>query len=617
MVVLDANDSMTAVYDEDNGTTGTRFDCAKRVAQDMIADLIIRSKTNEASVIVLKTKKTHHHFTHHNIADKEDDMEDDEEEDDDGINVRYPNISEMGGDGITTDVSRPTPEILCRIHKLKATTNSRGLRGDFCDGIIMAADSLYQRTASKKYQRRIVLITDAEHRVEVDHQQLLLVLDSLRAMECRLEVIGFDFEQQAEYDFAASAATAKVKQEEVDAKDEIVDDDSATDVSSNASEGNEDNKKEKEDADDEEIRLLVKRQNEQLLISLTEKTGGYVMAAKELQAILQKVVGHRISKSTRSKFILKIAPGLEFDARFSKLLSRASKPPLAKQVAMTDEQGRARINALGEEMTEPYQTILSHWDPENEEEEVTEIAKAYKYGSDIIPMGGFDQSGLITISEVKMVILCYLPLHKVPPELRIGPPYAISGADSLRTCAAISAMATALRQKELVAIATFVKRKNTDPILVGIFPLKEGDKSTHLVFLQLPFQDDIPTRILPSFEPSKDATKENVCDDLIDSLMLDSDALDYTRIPNPRIRSFHQTVVSRVIDPKLPVIPARPEEDDPMATPRNVLEHARPALQAFRKTFPLTKNLSTNAKDTNADKRKKGPANYRDFLDED
>jgi hypothetical protein len=213
--------------------------------------------------------------------------------------------------------------------------------------------------------------------------------------------------------------------------------------------------------------------------------------------------------------------------------------------------------------------------------------------------------------------LGYLPLPKVPPELRIGPPYAISGADSRRACAAIAALARALRRENQVGIATMVKSKNADPILIGLFPLEEGNNPIHLVFLQLPFQGDVPTRALPSFEPSKNASKETACDDLIDALMMPDEALDYTRIPNPQIRSFHQTVVQRVLDPNHPVVSARPEAGDPISTPNEVLERARPALQAFRKIFPLT-NVSNNPQnDTTATKRKKGPATYRDFVDND
>jgi hypothetical protein len=248
-----------------------------------------------------------------------------------------------------------------------------------------------------------------------------------------------------------------------------------------------------------------------------------------------------------------------------------------------------------------------------------EIAQAYRYGSDLVPMGGLDLSGLTNVSPVKMTILGYLPKEQVPPELQIGPPYAVSGADSRRACAAISALATALARKHQVGIATMVKSKDADPILVGLFPLESGENPIHLVFTQLPFRGDVPRLSLPAFDASSSKStslkRQTACDDLIDALHLPHDAVDYTQIPNPYIRSFHQTVVQRVLDPKSPVVCVR-DRDDPMSTPKEVVERAKFALHDFRKAFSLTK-VSNNGTTTATTKRRKGPATYRDFVQDD
>ena len=167
VLILDANSSMAASYDDGS----TRFECAKRVAQNLICDLMIQSKTHEVGVIVLKSPKTYHHFH------EEEDSEGDEIEQQDLAmplvsrdedDLPFPNILEMGGDGNSTWVRSPTPTLLRKINNLQVTKDATHLRGDFCDGIIVATDSLHRRTNKKKFQRRIVLITDAEHKVEVD-----------------------------------------------------------------------------------------------------------------------------------------------------------------------------------------------------------------------------------------------------------------------------------------------------------------------------------------------------------------------------------------------------------------------------------------------------------------
>lgn len=304
-----------------------------------------------------------------------------------------------------------------------------------------------------------------------------------------------------------------------------------------------------------------------------------------------------------------------------------------------------------EDFKEP--TML-YFDPENEDKEITDIGHAFRYGSDFVPMGGYDMQGLMTPSPVCIKILGYMASSKVPLHLCVDTPSIISGADSRRACVAISALARALQRLDQVAIATMVKAKDAEPILIGISPLasssppsSEPDSMTkntlqdtaeaplHLVFLQLPFQGDVPRLALASFDDvdcsntdsEETVEKMRVCDDMIDALKLPDDVLDYTQIPNPYIRAFHKTVVNRSMDPKCPVVTMRPnvhEEtthdkdsqiQDPMATPPSIVEQARPMMEAFRSNFPLVKRKGKDDANSRG-KRRKGPISYRDFLDE-
>ena len=609
VLILDANETMAATYEE----AKSRFNCAKEVCLGMISDLMIRSKTNEVAVVVLKSPKTKHHFWH------DDSVPDDQE-------IPFPNIVELGGDGIMVGVNRPHPDLLRQIQDLQVTSSSKGLRGDVCDGIVVAADALYQRTSGKKYQRRIVLITDAEHQVQVDSQQLLVVLDSLRAMECRLEVIGMEFESQAEFEQAADSQKAQaggVKKEEESSKPEPEDDDSATEVEEGRDSDND---------NDEDDRKEIKHQNEQLLLSLAEKTGGFVMAAKELQPIMQKVLGQRLPKSTRRKVQFQIAPGLVLDARFSLLLSRASAPTLKKKVVEIQEGERAddpdaRVvkDEDGKEVTHDYQTIITHWDPEQDTRELDDITQAYRYGSDLVPMSGYDMTGLMRTSPVQLKLLGYLHENQVPLHLRIGPPYALAGADSLPACAAIAALAVALERKQQVGIATLVKTKDADPILVGLFPLNIKNDSAqprHLCLMQLPFRGDVTN--LSSLQPlvkssnMKSSEKQVAADQLIDSLILPPEVLDHSRIPNPYLRSFHQTVVQRILKPDCGIVSVRSKPNqDPMSTPEDTLKKAQPAIDAFRLACPLTKVKSATT--SNGGRKAKGAKNiksYHDFVED-
>lgn len=603
VLILDANETMASTYDGDK----SRFDCAKQVCLDLISDLMIRSKTNEVAVLVLKSPITKHHFW---------------EDESKGDEIPFPNILELGGDGVMTGVNRPHPDLLRQVRALQVTPSSQDLRGDFCDGLVVAADALFQRTAGKKYQRKIVIITDAEHKVHVDSQQILVVLDSLRAMECRLEVIGWNFDSESQAEFE-QAAIPKPK-EEIGTRGtgrETNDDDSATEASSK------DMKDDDDDDEDEEDRQFIKRQNEKLLLSLTEKTGGFVLAANELQPVLQKILGQRLPKSVRRKVDFQIAPGLVLDARFSLLLSKASIPTLKKKVVEIAEGERpdnpdAQVvkDESGKEITHDFQTLITHWDPEQDTKELVDIAHGYRYGSDIVPMSGYDLAGLMRPSPVKLTILGYLKENQVPRYLRIGPPYALAGADSLPSCAAIAALAMALEQKKFVGIATLVKTKDADPILVGLFPLNnnsnnENSPPRHLCMMQLPFRGDVTNLALEPLVSQAPPSKQAAADNLIDSLMLPVDAVDYAHIPNPFLRSFHQTVVQRVLEPDCPVVSVRSSAHDVMSTPPTILKDAQPAIEAFRSAFSLTKSTKSSNDGKQSNAKKRGRKTYHDFVE--
>lgn len=231
-------------------------------------------------------------------------------------------------------------------------------------------------------------------------------------------------------------------------------------------------------------------------------------------------------------------------------------------------------------------------------------------------------TGLLHTSPVKLTILGYLPERSVPKYLRIGPPYALAGADSLKTCAAIAALAVGLEKLSQVAVATLVKTKDADPILVGLFPYNSQNEPSprHLCMMQLPFRGDVLNLDLdPLPDPDNDPSSEKrkAADNLIESMLLPAEALDHTRIPNPHVRSFHQTVVQRMLDPTCPVVSVRTEKDDPMATPPEVMETAKPAVAAFEEAFPLSRaKIQAKGPRGKKGRGKKEAKTYRDYLDD-
>lgn len=580
--LLDSSPSMKTPYPSNETASGssTRLSCSKSAIEGMLGDLMLRSKTNEATVIVLKTRDTMHHLNHED----------------------FPNLTVLTDGGVT----RPTIELLRRVKDVECMDDNdteEDLRGDLVDGIIVAADALRKRTWGKKYNRRLVIFTDAVHELVIDQEQVLKVVDSLREMECTLTVIGLDFKESAEFEHALpNEKKAKNNDEQSVQSDATAERGSDSDDNDHVKEeGDNDMETDDEDDDDEEKSPEEKkRETERFLISVARLTGGSVRAASSVQQILASNLGKRIPKSVRRKFEFHIAPGLSFEARFSLLLSKASFPSLKKEAVMFTEDAKPMVNGLGQLMTSEIQVTTDHYDHDNKDIglSASERTQAYKYGADLIPVGSFDTEGLKQASPTCIKILGYAPQGNIPKSLMMGPPYGISGDKSQRACSAISALAQALHQMKFMALCTVVKTKDADPILGGLFPLVEDQalKPFRLFLIQLPFAGDVRQLIMPSL-PETNKAEDKVCDQLIDALTLPKDVLRSDKIANPGLRSFHKTVVGRAVNPNCQVISTREKgPEDPMSTPKEILDGAKAGLAAFRNTFTLEKVQETSGK---------------------
>jgi len=556
----------------------SRLSCAKEAIEKMVCDLILRSKSNECGVIVLKTAKTRHHFAS-------------EEQVEEGT-APFPNITEL------SEVTKPTVDLLKAIREVRALSKSEdednGVRGDICDGIIVAANALYRRTSGKKYIRKLVLFTDAEHEVMVDTDQIISVVEGLKKMECSLTVIGLDFDHSAYFE----KPVEDLEDEHIDEQDgnEHEESDYETENGSDSD----------ETGDGEEChgksvcKSVIKHENEKLLVSLAKLTGGSVIAASTLREMLESTAGKRIPRSTRKNIEFVVAPSVSLRARFSLLLSQAKIPTLKREAVILEPDGTIAKNGAGDDMSSAVTNSTSHWDVDNDGVEVPihQRTQAFKYGSDLIPIGTFDLEGLKMRSPVSLEIKGYVSANTIPRSLQIGPPYVVSG-EGRKACTVISALAEALHRLEHVAICRLVKSKDADPIIGALYPLtgdynedreEQSVPNPHrLFYVQIPFAGDLQALSMSPFEETSDIEEETVCDTLIDSLMLPKDSLRSNRIANPAIRAFNNTVTNRALDESSGIVNSRRVRrgtSESMSTPVGLLKNAETQCQRFREIFP-------------------------------
>ena len=386
-----------------------------------------------------------------------------------------------------------------------------------------------------------------------------------------------------------------------------------------------------------DFRMLIKRENEKLLMSLTQQTGGAVLAANGqnittlLESYRAKNSESSSSRFTRNKCEFKITPNLTIETRYSKMVEQKSLPSLKRDAYILDSiTGQPMKDGGGEFMTTPIDSLIYHTllkNPDNPEEGTMEVPQesrtdAYRFGSDLIPLGKMDMAGINSAfkSPKSVEMIGYIPSKDVIQSgLTLGPAYALyGGKESNRSMTAVAALAEAMNAKELWGFCRFVKSANGDPRLAVLAPQKIEMKAQsssessscdaggwYLALLQLPFADDVNV-LKPPEVPTEhlgDYNESNICDDLIDSLMIADNELDSTTIPHPALKSYHRMIAHFAMNP----ITDEEERKEGLsekrileacrATPLCELESvkmmskkATNQIDSFLETFPLTQN---------------------------
>lgn len=349
--LLDVSPSMNTPYpaassvNNDDDKPTTRLSCAKQAMKEMIADLMLKGKSNECMVLLLKSKGTRHHLC---CAE---DVEDG--------TAKYKHITELSpedaaekgpGSGpiVAFGIQRPTIDLLRALRRVEVVEEEvyQGMsrEGNFCDGLAVAADALYRRTFRKpntflKFKRRIVIFTDAVHEADISNwEQMNRMIASLRRLDCKLEVIGLDFSESAEFD-APLAVTSNSNIEE-----------STKDADQTAK------------MTDKDYKDLVKSENEKLLIGLSRLTSGTVAAASSMQQILKSMRGKRIPTSVSRKCEFRITSTLVVAARISLFCTKSRIPTLKKKIIMVDEKGRTKRSSDGREQTSDIKPCRTFWE---------------------------------------------------------------------------------------------------------------------------------------------------------------------------------------------------------------------------------------------------------------
>ncbi|XP_063790031.1 X-ray repair cross-complementing protein 5 isoform X2 [Pseudophryne corroboree] len=240
-------------------------------------------------------------------------------------------------------------------------------------------------------------------------------------------------------------------------------------------------------------------------------------------------------------------------------------------------------------------------------DEETEVQKddtiqGYRYGSDIIPFSKVDQEQMKYKTESKCFsILGFTKSSLIERTHFMGSQVVkiFAPKDDDAAAVALSALIQALEELEMVAIVRYAYDRRSNPQVGVAFPhIKEKYKC--LVYVQLPFMEDLRQYIFSSLSNNKKIkptdTQLSAVDSLIDNMSLvhdDGDSVEDlfkpSKIPNPQFQRLFQCLQHKAFNPDDPLPPIDQHLLDMLQTPVEVKAKCQDALSKVKALFPLQK----------------------------
>lgn len=245
--------------------------------------------------------------------------------------------------------------------------------------------------------------------------------------------------------------------------------------------------------------------------------------------------------------------------------------------------------------------------------EFDDLAKGYEYGRTAVPISQSDMNVTELETEAGLSIVGFVPREKFDRYLEITETnIIIANPINEKANMALSSLIHALFELDSCAIARFVKKANTAPILLALIPSIEPDYEC-LIDVELPFAEDMRSYKFPPLDkiitvsgkqvmvhrnlPTKDL--QNAMDDFVDSMDLRTFGTDdegrpaeYAQIEDtysPVLHHINQAVRLHAVDPKGPVPKPYPILSKYSNPPEELLEQARPYLDAVAKAANVKK----------------------------
>ncbi|OQR92390.1 hypothetical protein ACHHYP_03751 [Achlya hypogyna] len=521
MVVLDASVSMRAPLAETTrkAAVGSRFDAARTAVQSILSQKMLFRKHDEVGIVLYGTEGTDNELHDKNPDD-------------------YTNVTVLTAlDEVTTRVAESMASAQAATIDTKA---------DILDGIIVALDLMIRRTEKKKYEKRLVVITDAASPIK-NPADMDLICSMVKNMEVQLQIIGIDFS-------VLDATKAEPLQPELHP---------------------------------------IKMENEKMLLSIAKEVAGEVVSVSKRIDFLTQGKTKTVAQTTKFRGNLEFGETLHIPVyAFTKVLEQ-KLPTLSKESTVGEPGvGKVKMDRLYHSQSKP-------------DEEVPPEAriKAYKYGSEMIPFSTADQASLKLATESSLKVLGFIKRDAVDQSMFMGGTDAVFGDFTKpRAQEALAALVRALDEEKKVAIARFVARANAAPKVVVLLPnAYDSEQRLNCLWMhQIPFEEDVRQYEFPSLASAKatpTAEQRQAADALVDALMLPEDKQRlHERAFCPSLQRFYDSVPLRARDPTCPVASLPAYVERYVREDKEVFTQALPSIRAFNDAFQLKE--AVKAKDS-------------------
>ncbi|XP_053353435.1 X-ray repair cross-complementing protein 5 [Clarias gariepinus] len=260
-------------------------------------------------------------------------------------------------------------------------------------------------------------------------------------------------------------------------------------------------------------------------------------------------------------------------------------------------------------------TVYCLNDDNETEVQKDDVIQGFRYGSDIVPFSKVDQEQMKYKSDGKsFAVLGFSKRELIHRHHFMGQQIVkvFPAKDDEHAAVALSALIHALNDLNMVAIVRYAYDRRSNPQVGAAFPCIK-DKYECLIYVQLPYMEDLRQFTFPSLENNKkfapSEAQLSAVDNLINSMMLVEEGEDgemedtfkVHKIPNPQFQRLFQCLHHRGVNPGAPLPPIEPWLKRILERPQAVSARCHAPLQEMKKLFTLKEVVQKKDQKTSAD----------------